>query len=103
MSTAIANWCLHCGLQLPEHAEFCPECGSPVEVAIRVDREVKLTRTTITNGCLYCGLQLPDSVHFCPECGRPIERRRITDETQESVAGRSETWIEGKGDLVRQR
>ncbi len=23
--------CLYCGLQLPDTAEFCPECGRPIE------------------------------------------------------------------------
>jgi hypothetical protein len=102
MRTTIANGCLHCGHRLPEHADFCPECGRPVEVVIRFDRGVKVPRTTITNGCLYCGLQLPDNVDFCPECDRPIERGRIPHATQESEA-KCHKEIEGKDDLARQQ
>ncbi len=31
MRTTIAKGCLYCGLRLPEHADFCPECGRPLE------------------------------------------------------------------------
>ena len=31
MRTTIAKGCLYCGLRLPEHANFCPECGRPLE------------------------------------------------------------------------
>jgi zinc-ribbon domain len=31
MRTIITKGCLYCGLQLPEHADFCPECGRPLE------------------------------------------------------------------------
>ena len=102
MKTTIAKGCLHCGHRLPEHADFCPECGRPVEVIIRSDREVKMTRTTFTYGCLHCGLRLPESVDFCPECGRPIERGLIPHATKESNAKYPEKEIEGKNDLVRQ-
>ncbi len=27
----MAIGCLYCGLQLPDTAEFCPECGRPIE------------------------------------------------------------------------
>ena len=66
--------CLYCGLQLPDTADFCPECGRPIEDAIRVERGRKIRRTNMAIGCLYCGLQLPDTADFCPECGRSIER-----------------------------
>ncbi len=72
--TCIARGCLYCGLQLPDSAKFCPECGRPIEDAIRIESGGKMRRTYMAKGCLYCGLQLPDSAKFCPECGRPIER-----------------------------
>ena len=103
MKTIIANECLHCGHWLPEDADFCPECGRPVEVVIRFDREVEPTRTTITNGCLYCGLQLPEGVDFCPECDRPIERGLIPHATQEPESGCFDKEIEGEDDLVGQQ
>ena len=81
MRTTIVRGCPYCGLRLPEYADYCPECGRPVQVLIRFDSEVKKIKTTIAKGCLYCGLQLPDGVNFCPECGRPIERGRIAQES----------------------
>ncbi len=27
----MAKGCLYCGLQLPETADFCPQCGRPIE------------------------------------------------------------------------
>jgi len=102
MKTTIAKGCLYCGLRLPEQADFCPECGRPVEVVIRFESEVKKMKTTFIKGCLYCGLQLPDSVDFCPECGRPIERGRIPHATQESDSDCPDAEIVGKDDLVRQ-
>jgi predicted amidophosphoribosyltransferase len=101
MKTTIANGCLHCGHGLPEHADFCPECGSPVEVVVRVDGEAKMPRTPITNGCFYCGLQLPDDVDFCPGCDRPVERGLIPHATQKSEAECPDKESEGKDDHER--
>ncbi len=81
MGTTIVKGCLHCGVRLPHSADFCPECGRPVEVVILFDRDVKQRGTTITTGCVYCNLDLPESVDFCPECGRPIERGLIPQAT----------------------
>jgi zinc ribbon protein len=29
--THMAKGCLYCGLQLPDTADFCPQCGRPIE------------------------------------------------------------------------
>ena len=101
MKTTIAKGCLYCGLRLPEQADFCPECGRPLEeVVIRFESDVKKTRTTIAKGCLYCGLQLPESVDFCPDCGRPIERGRLPHANQGSDADCPDAEIVEKDDLV---
>ena len=100
MKTTITKGCLYCGLRLPEQADFCPECGRPVEVVIRFESEVKKTRSTFTKGCLYCGLRLSNGVDFCPECGRPIERGRTPHATQESGADCPDAEIVGNEDLV---
>jgi len=102
MRTTIANGCLYCGLRLPDTADFCPECGRPLEVAIRVDSDVKMMRTIVVKGCLYCGLRLPEHADFCPECGRPLEKGYVTCATQESDADCLHTEIEGKDDLAQQ-
>ena len=101
MRTTIVKGCLYCGFRLPEHADFCPECGRPIEVEIRVDNKVKMLRTTMVQGCLYCGLQLPEHADFCHECGSPIEKSCSSYATQVSKAD-SDTEIKGKDDLDRQ-
>jgi len=73
MRTTIAKGCLYCGLRLPEHAEFCPECGRPLEEDVnRADHE-QMRMTTHVKECLYCGLRLSDRVDFCPKCGRKLK------------------------------
>ena len=99
----MAKRCLYCGLQLPEAAEFCPECGRPIEVAIRVESAGKMRRTTRAKGCLYCGLQLPEAAEFCSNCGRPRERSFIIRPTQESELDCLRKEMKGTDDLLRQQ
>ena len=94
---------LYCGLQLPDTAEFCPECGRPREEAIRVESGVKMRRTNMAIGCLYCDLQLPDTAEFCPECGRPRERGFAIRPMQESEFDGLRKEMKGKDDLIRQQ
>lgn len=75
MKTAIVKGCVYCGLRLPEHAEFCPECGRPLEeVVIRDDQEGQMLRTMHVKECLHCGLQFPDNVDVCSKCGRQLKK-----------------------------
>jgi len=32
----MAKGCLYCGLQLPDTAEFCPQCGRPIERGLEI-------------------------------------------------------------------
>jgi predicted amidophosphoribosyltransferase len=32
----MAKWCLYCRLRFPEAAQFCSECGRPLESGFRV-------------------------------------------------------------------
>jgi RNA polymerase subunit RPABC4/transcription elongation factor Spt4 len=96
--------CLNCGLKHPDTADFCPECGRPIEDAIRVESEVKKSSTTnVATGCLYCGLQLPDSPDFCPECGRPIERGLKIRPNQESELDCPHEESKGKETPIQQQ
>jgi len=101
--TAMAKGCLYCGLQLPDTTRFCPQCGRPIEDAIRVDSGVKMRRTTMAKGCLYCGLQLPGTADFCPQCGRPIERGFGIRPIRESEFACLRKEMKGKDDLLRQQ
>lgn len=98
----MAKRCLYCGLQLPEAAEFCPECNRPREAAVRVELAGKMRRATRAKGCLYCGLQLPESAEFCPECGRPRERSFEFRPIQESELDYPRKEMKGTDDLLRQ-
>jgi predicted amidophosphoribosyltransferase len=96
--------CLYCGLQHPDNTDFCPECGRPIEDAIRVESEVKIRRTNkVASGCLYCGIQLPDTAGFCPECGRPIERGLVIRPIQESEIDYHHKELKGKDTPKRQQ
>jgi predicted amidophosphoribosyltransferase len=99
----MAKGCLYCGPQLPDTAEFCPQCGRPQEDAIRVENSGKIRRTPMAKGCLYCGLQLPDTAEFCPQCGRPIERGLEIRPIQESECDHLRKEMMGKDDLLRQQ
>ena len=106
----VKKYCLYCRLQFPDSADFCPQCGRPIEDAIRVeilhfaqDDIVSLRRTTIANGCLYCKLQLPDSADFCPQCGRPIERGFEIRPIQDCEFDNLRKEMKGKDDLIRQQ
>ena len=101
--THMARGCLYCGLQLPETADFCPECGRPIEEAIRVESGVKIRRTHMARGCLYCGLQLPETADFCPECSRPIERGFEIRPIQEAEFEGLRKEMKGKDELIRQK
>ena len=99
--THMAKGCLYCGLQLPETADFCPQCGRPIEDAIRVESGVKIRRTHMAKGCLYCSLQLPETADFCPQCGRPIERGFGIRPIQESELDGLRKEMKGRDDLLQ--
>ena len=54
-TTTSGHACLHCHLQLPESAAFCPECGRPVERCYKIrpmqnyESDDLLTETTETS------------------------------------------------------
>jgi len=47
--------CLQCGHRNPEHAKFCLECGSALQLH-----------------CGQCQTELPAGARFCLECGTPV-------------------------------
>jgi predicted amidophosphoribosyltransferase len=98
----MAKGCLYCRTQLPDTADFCPQCGRSIKEAIRIESGVMMKSTTMAKGCLYCGLQLPDTTEFCPQCGRPIERGFEIRPILESEFDCVRKEVKGKGDLMRQ-
>ncbi len=59
--------CSNCGIELPESAKFCPECGAPY----MPDEGVASTEPEgpQKNICEKCGLELPANAKFCTVCG----------------------------------
>ena len=49
--TTMAKGCLYCGLQLPDSADFCPQCGRPIErgFAIRPIQEPEFDHLRLDN------------------------------------------------------
>ncbi|MBO0796788.1 MAG: zinc ribbon domain-containing protein, partial [Ktedonobacteraceae bacterium] len=91
--------CLRCGLRFSDTADFCPNCGRPVEKPFRVrttqdielasphremmgtdnpEEQLGFSRDDsdllVHRGCLYCSLEFSDTISFCPSCGRPAEK-----------------------------
>jgi len=81
MRTTIAKGCLYCGLRLPDTADFCPECGRPIEkgCVTRANQESDAD-------CLHTELEGKDDLvrqHEAPSDGSdPLahETTRICDE-----------------------
>ena len=77
--------CLYCGLQFPDTAEFCPECGRPIErgFEIRPLQPSEWDRTGIEmkggedlqgqHGIFSKGNGSPGE---CPQCGAPLVKRQ---------------------------
>ncbi len=56
LATAV---CGNCSAEIPEGCKFCPQCGTPVNVAPQ------------GKFCMNCGTQLAPDAKFCPNCGKP--------------------------------
>lgn len=60
----MSKFCMSCGSEMPDHAGFCPKCGSKVE----------------TPHCPVCGREVDFGVDFCMYCGA-----KLTEEPSISV------------------
>lgn len=59
--------CSECGRQISEKAEYCPNCGCPVE------REQVQKQNQSALVCPECGQQISENAECCPNCGFPIQ------------------------------
>ncbi len=55
--------CLHCGEYIPEGAEKCPRCGTPVAEMYKIT-------------CPNCKKEIPYSAIVCPNCGFQFEKTK---------------------------
>jgi predicted RNA-binding Zn-ribbon protein involved in translation (DUF1610 family) len=108
----MAKRCLYCGLQLPESAEFCPECGRPRERSFKIrpiqESELDYPRKEMkgTDDLLrqqgFSSDRSDPLAHMeanahpgkCPKCGAHLaERDRNTTGT---LSTRKFSWFQSK-------
>src|SRR6266568_4841298 len=84
MRTTIAKGCLYCGLRLPDHADFCPECGRPLE-----DGYVTCATQKSDADCLHMEIEGKDDLaqqhEASSDCSDPHahETTRMRDEHED--------------------
>ena len=84
MSTTIAMGCLHCGLRFPDTADFCPECGRPIEKG-----SVTCTTQESDADCLHTNIEGKDDLvrqhEASSDCSDPLahETTRMRDEHED--------------------
>ena len=90
----MATTCLYCGLQLPDTAEFCPECGRPIERDFeirplqpsewdRLGKEMKAKddlqrqhEVSSSGSGPLAPMEEYSYLGHCPQCGAPLVRRQ---------------------------
>jgi predicted amidophosphoribosyltransferase len=100
----MATACLYCGLQFPDTAEFCPQCGRPIERGFEIrplqpsawdglGKEMKakdvLQRqhgvSSHGSGPL-APMEEYSYLEHCPQCGAPlVKRHRTTASSVEKI------------------
>jgi len=72
--TTMAIGCLYCGLQLPDTADFCPECGRPIERGFEI-------RPILESEFDGLGKEMKGKVNKLPICrGSIIESEKSNEE-----------------------
>jgi RNA polymerase subunit RPABC4/transcription elongation factor Spt4 len=61
--------CPQCKINLPQEADFCPNCGSK---AVDIPPPTPIAATTVVK-CTNCGATLVEGAKFCLECGTKVE------------------------------
>ncbi len=60
-----ANTCAKCSAVVPDGAQFCAACGSPVRTQIPADAATSASTTF----CSSCGAKNLAGARFCAQCG----------------------------------
>lgn len=88
------KYCLHCGKQLPDEANFCAGCGTKVGAESTKSSQ----RTTTFDGeihkCPHCGEVLKSFASVCPACGyelRGVEGSKAAMKFSETIRTVSNT------------
>ena len=75
----MAKYCSNCGVEMPDDAKACVNCGKFV---------VEVTENTPAwerRYCTQCGAKAELSANFCPKCGRSLEIPKKPKEDKKSV------------------
>ena len=75
----MAKYCTTCGVQMPDDAQACVNCGKFV---------VEVTENTPAwerRYCTQCGAKAEISANFCPKCGRSLAIEKKPKEDKKSV------------------
>lgn len=71
--------CLKCGIELPEDAEFCFNCGEKIKKEESQDLIKKIQNLPeVEEGqyCPYCGTANSSDAEFCCNCGKTIKEQK---------------------------
>ncbi len=108
----MAKGCLYCGLQLPETADFCPQCGRPIERGFGIRpiqeseldglrKEMRGKDDLLRQQEFYYDFSGPrahleEDAHpgNCPKCGARLARRdRNTTASVEKIESIAEEYV----------
>lgn len=59
--------CLNCGTEIEDNANFCGNCGNPIEIT----NEIQMTKY-----CPKCGESMESEAHFCVKCGYGVNEKK---------------------------
>lgn len=79
----MSKFCMSCGSEMPDHAGFCPKCGSKVEIP----------------HCPVCGREVDFGVDFCMYCGAKLTEEppvSVMADAPQSQGEPFSTWEERK-------
>lgn len=91
------KYCMHCGAQIDEIAQFCPKCGGKQDVKLAQDHmDVILARSRVSapkKYCIHCGASMPADAVYCPQCDKK-QTEEVTAPRPQAPGGRVE--IDGR-------
>lgn len=68
----MAKQCTTCGSDIPESAQFCIECGHPIEEKVATGPTERLDERAEVIACNKCGSINPSYAAFCMQCGNAL-------------------------------
>ena len=75
----MSKYCTHCGIQLPDEARACGNCG---KFFVEVDENTPAWERKL---CTQCCTKVELAANFCPSCGRSLAIEKKPAEDKKSV------------------